>query len=450
MGPTTTNISTSQALDNQPSIDERRALVERVAASEQFRRSTRLRDFLLYVGRQSLLEGCPEINEQEIGTRVFGRPPSYDRSQDNIVRVNATELRKRIELYFTTEGADESLILEIPRGGYRPIFRRRLPKVEDPPAPSLAPLLQAVSRQHDSPSPARTAPRRGTQILLATLSLVLAIACVILFQQNQTMRKSLYIWEGKPAVEAFWVPFLSSHQQTDIVLADASIPLIEDLIGHPVSLADYLSRNYLREVQTSDLSPDRRFDVDRISQPNLVAFGDYRAGQQILALTPISSSLHLTFSRYYTADSFKRNNVILIGGQRANPWIGLFHDQMNFSLGFDAAHPHGFVTNRNPKKGEQTIYAAPADPDTLVGYSIIAFLPNPSRTGAAILLAGTDSDATNAAAEFLTSEEHMEKLKSTFGVQSFPYFETLLKTSRLNGTSLNAELIAYKTYPSLR
>src|SRR5580693_4822942 len=109
-----------------PTIEERRALIERVAASEQFSRSARLRDFLLYVGKQSLKDGCPEIHEQEIGAKVFGRPSSYDRSQDNIVRVNATELRKRIDQYFANEGANETLILEIPRGGYKPVFRRRV------------------------------------------------------------------------------------------------------------------------------------------------------------------------------------------------------------------------------------------------------------------------------------------------------------------------------------
>src|ERR1700729_4459996 len=115
----------------EPTVEERRALIERVAASEHFRRSARLRDFLLYVGRQSLKDGRPEINEQEIGVKVFGRSSSYDRSQDNIVRVNATELRKRIDLYFASEGTSESLILEIPRGGYKPIFHRRLPDSQD-------------------------------------------------------------------------------------------------------------------------------------------------------------------------------------------------------------------------------------------------------------------------------------------------------------------------------
>src|SRR5580658_6231876 len=108
-----------------PGIEERRALIERVAAGEQFSRSARLRDFLLYVGRQSLKEGCPEIHEQEIGAKVFGRPISYDRSADNIVRVNATELRKRIESYFESNAAHEPLVFEIPRGAYRLVFRRR-------------------------------------------------------------------------------------------------------------------------------------------------------------------------------------------------------------------------------------------------------------------------------------------------------------------------------------
>ena len=110
----TSNTATEEALD-QPSIDERLALINRIAGSVHFKRSTRLRGFLLYVGHESLKGGRPEIHEQEIGAKVFGRDSSYDRSQDNIVRVNATELRKRIELYFATEGLDEPLILDIPR-----------------------------------------------------------------------------------------------------------------------------------------------------------------------------------------------------------------------------------------------------------------------------------------------------------------------------------------------
>ena len=96
-------------------------------------------------GDSLLKEGCPEIHEQEIGTKVFGRTANYDRSQDNIVRVNATELRKRIEAYFSSEGAHESLILEIPRGGYKPIIHRRVPEARERVA-ALRPIRRILFR----------------------------------------------------------------------------------------------------------------------------------------------------------------------------------------------------------------------------------------------------------------------------------------------------------------
>ena len=84
-----------------------------------------------------------------------------------------------------------------------------------------------------------------------------------------------------------------------------------------------------------------------------------------------------------------------------------------------------------------------------MGYSVIAYLPNPSRTRSAIIIAGTDSDATNAAAEFVTSEEQLQRLRSTLHTDRIPYFEALLRTSQLTGTSFNAEIVAYRTYPGL-
>jgi hypothetical protein len=442
------NAPPEEALD-QPTIDERRALIGRVAASSQFKRSARLRDFLLYVGNQSLKHGCPEIHEQEIGARVFGRSLAYDRSQDNIVRVNATELRKRIEQYFATEGANETLVLEIPRGAYKPVFHRRtLPSIgESKLAPG--PVLQALVGRAENIPATTLVPRRRTSILWAALCLALAVACVVLFQQNRSMRKALNTWDGKPALAAFWGDFLRYHQQTDVVLPDDSLSLITDLVHHPIALGDYLNRNYMREVESSDLSPDRKSDLDQVYSHNLVTFGGVRAAQQMLGQVPASSPTHLTLARFYTADAIKRNNVILVGGKKANPWVHLFEDQMNFDTDFDNKGSQAFVANHHPKPGEQSRYEVSYDPNALVGYSVIAYLPNPGGTGNAIILAGTDSDATDAAAEFLTSEADLEKFQNTLHVKTLPYFEVLLKTSRLSGTSISSELLAYRTYTSL-
>jgi len=437
------------ATEASPDVEERRALIERIAASAQFRRSARLRDFLLYVGGQSLKEGCPEIHEHEIGTKVFGRPASYDRSQDNIVRVNATELRKRIDLYFTTDGVYEPLILEIPRGGYRPTFHRRLPTETVLPASRHETSLPALPQQTN---PAASVLRHSSipaHIAWAAASLFLAIACAVLWQQNRAMHKQLSPAAGKPALAAFWSGFLRYHQQTDVVLPDDSVSIIQDLIHKPISLEDYLSRNYMRQIQSSDLSQDRKVDLDQIYAHNLITFGGVRAAQQMLAQIPAAPAPHLTLSRYYTADAMKRNSVILVGGKKANPWVHLFDNQMNFVTDYDHDHAHAFIANLHPKAGEQAIYIAPNYPDSLIGYSVVAYLPSPSRTGNAIILAGTDSDATDAAAEFLTSEEQLERFREQLHIQQFPYFEVLLKTSRLSGTSFNSELVAYRTYPGL-
>jgi len=438
-----------EALD-QPTVEERRALIDRVAASAQFRRSARLRDFLLYVGGQSLKQGCPEIHEQEIGARVFGRNSSYDRSQDNIVRVNATELRKRIELYFATEGAHETLVLEIPRGGYKPIFHRRAAVTPAVTRPSLVTTEPTAAESLGSDARSPRGRSNLAHIVWASVTAAFAVACILLFQQNRAMQKVLNPWEGKPAVAAFWGDFLRFHQQTDFVLPDDSVSVIEDITHNPVSLGDYLNRNYMRQIQSSDISMDRKVDLDQIYAHNLMTFGGVRAAQQALAMMPPGSPSHLTLARYYEADAFKRNNVILLGGKKANPWVHLFDEQLNFSTDYDHEHGQAFVGNRDPKAGEQPAYMAPRDPNALFGYSVVAYLPSPSRTGNVIILAGTDSDATSAAGEFLTSEEQLNKFRSALGFQKFPYFEVLLKTSRLSGTSFSAEVVAFRTYPGLR
>jgi hypothetical protein len=430
---------------DQSSIDERRALIDRVAASAQLGRATRLRDFLLYVGNQSLKEGCPEIHEQEIGAKVFGRSSSYDRSQDNIVRVNATELRKRIDQYFATEGAEETLVLEIPRGGYKPVFRRRVTTVEDP---ASTPVRPEVVRAGDTATDGTARNRRGLAVLGA-VSVALAVACAVLWQQDRTMRRAMNPWEGKPAVSVLWSDFVKPSQQTDIVLPDASLSIREELTRHPISLSDYISHQYMNETESLPFGKDRRDDLSDIYGHNLVAFGDFRAAQQILALSPVGSSLRLTLSRFFEAESVKHDNLILIGGKKANPWVYLFDDQMTFSLDYDDVRGADYIANRHPRPGEAASYTPSLDPSGFVGYSVVAYLPNPSHNGNVIILTGTDSDATSAAAEFLTSEEQLKKFQRTLHVQKFPYFEVLLKTSRLSGTSFSSEILAYRTYPGL-
>jgi hypothetical protein len=169
---------------------------------------------------------------------------------------------------------------------------------------------------------------------------------------------------------------------------------------------------------------------------------------KIIALDPVSANLHLTAARFYGPDALKRDNVILLGGKKANPWVYLFDGQLNFDL--QARNTGVVVVNQHPLANEQAVYGESVTDKGPAGYVVIAFLPNPSGTRSTIIVAGTDSDATNAGAEFLASEDQLVRLKSALHTNHLPYFEALLKTSQLTGTSFNSEIVAYRTYPGLR
>jgi hypothetical protein len=449
---------------DQPSVEERRALIERVAACDQFSRSARLRDFLLYVGRQSLMEGCPEIHEEEIGVRVFGRPASYDRGQDNIVRVNATELRKRVEAYFAGPGAEEPLVFEIPRGAYKPVFHWRPEQAAQaaqaehtvkPPRHLPEPVARPLAK---APAAAR-GPFPVERAAWIVLSLCLAGALAWSLLENRSAGQT-QAWRNQPSVAAFWSGFLDPRRQTDLVLPDDSASVIEDIAGSPISLNDYMSRGFMRQIQSSNMSADRKQDLNQIFNHNLVTFGAVRASQVVQSQIPSAYPRYLTLARNFSADELNRSNVVFIGGAKAMPWDHLFDDLLNFSTDYDYKNSVAIVRNRNPKPGEQPVYtvstsaisASPnsASSNSIMGYAVIAYLPSPSRNGHALILAGTDSDAIGAAAAFLSSEERMSKLRSLLHAESFPYFEVLLKTSRLSGTFFDAEPVAWRTYPNLR
>jgi hypothetical protein len=72
---------------------------------------------------QRELDGAPqEISPKHVATRVFGRSPSFNPSQDPIVRIEAGRLRRDLEFYYLKSGSRDPLRITVPKGGYRPVF----------------------------------------------------------------------------------------------------------------------------------------------------------------------------------------------------------------------------------------------------------------------------------------------------------------------------------------
>jgi hypothetical protein len=79
------------------------AQLDLLTRDEVFRSSKRSIAFLKYVVKETLNGSADQIKERTIGIEVFGRSSSYDTNLDHIVRTAATELRKRLAIYYGDE-----------------------------------------------------------------------------------------------------------------------------------------------------------------------------------------------------------------------------------------------------------------------------------------------------------------------------------------------------------
>jgi hypothetical protein len=128
--------------------DRIREELSRVLASHEFRSSKRSQDFLQYVIENTLNGHADMLKERTIGIDVFGRPTSYDPSEDATVRVKAGEVRKRLGLYYSDQGARNPIRIELPSGTYVPEFHPNASvavPLQAPPLPELSPATGAPS-----------------------------------------------------------------------------------------------------------------------------------------------------------------------------------------------------------------------------------------------------------------------------------------------------------------
>ncbi|EWY37023.1 hypothetical protein N825_22195 [Skermanella stibiiresistens SB22] len=98
--------------------------LDQICSTEEFRKATRSRNFLRYVVNETLAGRTDRIKAYAIAVSVLGRDESFDPQVDPIVRIEAGQLRRRLERYYLTEGSASTLRIELPKGSYVPVFAR--------------------------------------------------------------------------------------------------------------------------------------------------------------------------------------------------------------------------------------------------------------------------------------------------------------------------------------
>src|SRR6202007_1298554 len=101
------------------------AEIEKLVASHALHGSESLCKLLRYLGRQALEHPGTAVKEYQIATEVFGRQADFDPQLDSMVRVQAGRLRTKLAEYYSSEGANDPTIIEVPKGSYAVAIHER-------------------------------------------------------------------------------------------------------------------------------------------------------------------------------------------------------------------------------------------------------------------------------------------------------------------------------------
>ena len=410
---------------DSPDSDPRRLLLHRIAASAPFQKSNRLRELLLFVGEHSLSNGDVHLREHDIGVGVFGRPVDYDTSQDTLVRVQASQLRKKLQQYFEEEGREERLVVDLPKGSYALVFREREAVAE-------VPAVVAAER------PGRRWWVVGMIVGLVTL-------CGLLAVQNVGLRRRAELGMGaRPSVDALWKQLFGNGEHSYMMMADGNLVILEDAIQQDISLSDYQNKEFRRLAERKIADPVIRSLVLNVAGRNHTSMAD---ASVLRRFTLLFAANGLPFdainAREATINQVTgHSNSILMGSRRANPWVTLYEDRLNFQTVFEESPRVAYFVNRAPQAGEAREYRGRWAHG---GFCRVAFLSTAKGNGNVLLISGTDVPSTEAGGEFLASEESVGQLRQAFGLragEAMPHFEVLLQTRLVNNTVAQFDVVA--------
>jgi TolB-like protein len=136
-----------------------------VLASHAFAGSKRTQDFLRLIVGHALHGEFDSLRERMIGAEMFGRPVGYDTGSDSVVRVKATEVRKKLAQFYTESKEKPPLRIELPSGSYVPRFCFELGHSVDMPqaaASGIEPVAASVTGLSEGQSGEKTAAKAKT------------------------------------------------------------------------------------------------------------------------------------------------------------------------------------------------------------------------------------------------------------------------------------------------
>lgn len=418
------SLTVSDADDVQLDMHQKERAAEHLLKSRLFNKSPLLSAFLSYVCHRAIEDPSVRITEYEIGTQVFGRGDNFDTREDNIVRNYVRQLRRRLQDYYAGEGAQDPVHIDIPRGGYAPVFTAVIP-------PSASPLewlpnseLEAATPS--TPSPAAQIWRSGKSLWLVPLLILLVLLSMGVYRAAFSRATT----SGRPdALSPFWSQLFNANRDTFIVLPDTGFVIMQQANHRTFSLSEYLQWHDGSGIP-ADLAMYylRSESYTSISSVNIA--NRLRDLREV-----IPNRLLIRAAPDMRFEDFQNGNVILIGSNFSNPWTELFSKHTDFLFHNDLHADHYWIEDIHPRSGEPRTYESHYMDHTHITYASIVFLPNLSGSGHVLLLQGLDSAGTQAVADFMMRKDGQKTVLEQMAATSkgtMNGFELLFKVVSLD------------------
>ena len=414
---------------------QRKAIIEALGnliASPAFKSSRRAQIFLRYVVEHALDGELDLLKERVIGSVLFGREPDYDTGTDSVVRVAATEVRKRLQMHYGQAPSDEPVLIELPTGSYIPEIHLKNTERNAPQAAEMAP--EVVPPLPAPPSRWRLAAIAGWSV---------AIMIGLLWTGSTRFRPMA---EERTLRYLPWTALFNGGTP-QLILADGGLGVLRYLSWFPVVLSDYADRRFL--VPPPGLSPEFHGVWEQLAPKHQTSIVDARIAAAFTSLAVATGHKPvIRFARDLQLSDFRLgDNLILLGSSGSNPWVELFQDQLDFQIS-QVEQARGFtVTVRHPKPGDPTFLATQVSSGTTgAAYATLALVKGLDGRGSVLIAQGTNMEGTDIAGNLaITRPEELAAELRRCGIEPtnpLAHFEILLRLDATAGSARSSSVLA--------
>ena len=392
-----------------PELDQNKIQIQRIVASKAFKTSEVHRNLFNYLADKSLAGESHSLKEYTVGLDVFGKPASYDPRQESVVRMHVGRLRQKLAEYYRTEGVDDPIVVDLPKGAFGLTFEPR----------PVRPTVPAVTESIPVPNIA-AATRRGFSAREMALAgfLVIALLGAGYFALRLSSVQKARNGPSAPSpwtadLQALWAPLLSSDRPLMVTLATGATngsnpaPTTSSGAGIGTANAAFLLGQFLGQ-RKHNVFPIRSdvLSMGEIAMGDVIFVGPTVGKPQIQAIPPVDPAFVLT--------------------------------------------PEG-VRNVKPSGGEAAFLAdAPSRPgsqDSEESHALISSLPGLYGNGSILYFEGNQIASVMGAVQAMTDPDLavqlVARLKRADG--TLPrYYQVVLKVKAMDETPVDISYVAHR------